>query len=180
MEILYIIRIVLGLLLFPAICILFITLAIAKTRKDDGLLFIDFKNASRDSKTILFTILGFIIHLILFAALSIISNRIFWNDKLDIMKNYNFISDRCYVNDSLIQDPSNILKSLQGYKGISPNHTHPDKKIEIRIEIPNRNVMIYVFRDSYHKDQYWIIDYQEKYNMYNELGIIETEELDGF
>ena len=64
MEILYIIRIVLGLLLFPAICILFITLAIAKTRKDDGLLFIDFKNASRDSKTILFTILGFIIQYI--------------------------------------------------------------------------------------------------------------------
>lgn len=180
MDIIYIIRIVLGLLLFPSFFILFFALVIAKINKDDGLLFIDFKNASRTSKRILYVILGFIFHLILFLTISIISNRIFWNDKLDIMKNYNYLSDRCYINDSLIQDPSDILKSLQGYKGISPNHTHPDKKIEIRLEIPNKSVMIYVFRDSYHKDRYWIIDYQKKYNMYNEVGIIETKTLNGF
>ena len=180
MEYLYITNIILGVLLFFTFPTLFFTLIWAKGKPRNGLLFKNFKNASRSSKITFYVILIFILNLLFFIILSKSIKKIKWNENLHAMKHFNINKDKCYINDSLINNPIKIFKEIQGYKGYVANHSLPDKKIEIRIE-SNKNISkIYLFRDSFDKEQYWIIDYKEEYDLKNHIGIIKTKILNDF
>ncbi len=116
--------------------------------------------------------------------LFIINNGIFKNkiakEYSNVIKNFNTESDKLIINDSVILEPNKILKKINLFNSIQPNHSGPINRIKVEIIQKGSKHMLIFGRDNIDSLNYHIFDERFPSTSEDAFRMIRTEAFNGF
>lgn len=90
------------------------------------------------------------------------------------LRTFDEKSDRLWVNDKLADNAGSIIEDLVSYYPIRANHSAPEKRLRIKALIRNKEIALFLARDSKDSTIYWVYFPQYKFSRENKVWKLRT------